>query len=657
MDKQSGAEVRPKMSARRWLAAGGVLAVVAGAITFVWTREHKNDAALANASTPLACTFTQDERRSYNLVLTASTKVDSKKLMPTTGGQAPAPIQEQRVGMHGKLHMRVLETNSKVSILAFSLDPSADAVTSGLSQAELEQLKQPVAVKADAQCRFTSFGFGRDVGPAAQNEMRGILQSAQVVLAADPLSGAWQHIEHDLVGRYGAKYVRDQRDPRSIRKVKFGYVEVFPPQTRGAVDYNAKPQKVTARVRNSDTRVQWAASGGWLDDLASTEQLQLMVGDHVFAFVSTELVLKRLPEATLKDGPTLASLSWVGQEQPPAARPEDALVEPPDVYKTMSIEQALAQALTFLRQNPPDHAQAGYVLAFLMRAQPGMIEKLMEAVRGGQLPDILHSAFFFALERTGTPAARGALVRALDDVRLQPENRMRAAAALADLENPDEATLAALDRIAAMGGKLADESHEQRFQNAATFAIGTLEHNMRLKKPKLAEQARSTIRDHLRKAGTDPVGITAALDAIHNSGHPEFLDDLNPYFKSDTLLVRKHAYEAMQRMPPDVTAPLFEGLLNNESEAQQRALLAVTYADQARAAQVPPPLSVWGPAATRLSDEDNSLVRASYVHLIGAAAGSSPDAVAALADQYRRESDPRMLKAIGRYVPADKLPK
>ncbi len=656
MKKEGGAEMRPK-SARKWLLAGGVLAVVAGATTFIWTREHKSDSAFVSASTPLACTFKQGERRSYNLVLTASTKVDSKKLMPITGGQAPAPIQEQRVGMHGKLHMQVLEANSKVSTLAFSLEPSPDAIASGLSKAELEQLKQPVAVKTDAQCRFTSFGFGRDVGPGAQNEMRGILQSAQVVLAADPMSGAWQHIEYDLVGRYGAKYVRDQQDPRSIRKVKFGYVEVFPPQTRGAADYTSKPQKVTARVRNSDTRVQWAESGGWLDDLASTEQLQFMMGDHVFAFVSTELVLKRLPDAAVIEGPTLASLTWIGHEQPPAAKPEDALAAPPDVYKTMTIEEALAQALMFLRENPPDHAQAGYVLAFLMRAQPGMIERLMESVRAGQMPEVLHSAFFFALERTGTPAARGALVAALDDVRLQPENRMRAAAALADLENPDEATLAALDRIAAVGGKLADENNEQRFQNAATFAIGTLEHNMRMKKPKLAEQARTNIRDHLRKAGTDAVGITAALDAIHNSGHPEFIDDLNPYFKSETLLVRKHAYEAMQRMPPDVTAPLFEGLLNGESEAQQRALLAVTYADQARAAQVPPPESVWGPAATRLSDESNSIVRASYVHLIGAAAESSPDAVAALADQYRRESDPRMLKAIGRYVPADKLPK
>jgi hypothetical protein len=653
MASEGGQHVGAKSGNKRWLIVGSAVALGAGALAFSWMGKQDTSSKGANSAAALACTFTQGSRHSYDLGLEALSKIDSKSLLPTQDGRTP-PIQDQRVGMVGKLHMQVLEASDKGATLAFSLEPQKDAITAELPQKELDALMAPVAVKVDPLCRFVSFGFGKEVGPAAQNQLRGILQSAQVVLAKDPKSKAWQHLEDDLAGRYGAKYVRVDDNPLAIRKTKFGYTEVFPPISKGTVDHNEAKQTYSARVRRSDTQVRWSEQNDWVEELVSVERVLFMSGDHLFADVSSTLALKRLPDAATKEAPVLANLSWVESKEPPAARP-DFLAEPPDEFKTMKLEDALAQVASLIHQK--DHGKAGHLLALLMRAQPALIDKLMAMVKSGELPAEMHSVYFFALEQTGTPEARKALIAALDDPNLQPENRMRAAVALPDIADPDESTLAALDRLAAYGGKLKDEANEQRLQNSATFALGTLENRMRNKKPELAKKARETILDHLRKAGDDPVEITAALDAIHNSGHPEFLDKLDPYFKSETELVRKHAYEALGRMPPDATAPLFESLLNGEADESQRALLAVTYADQARSARIAPPATVWGPAANRLPDERNPVVRASYVHLIGAAADSSPEAVAALADQYTKESDPRMLKAIGRYVPADKLPK
>jgi hypothetical protein len=183
------------------------------------------------------------------------------------------PIQEQRVGMQGKLHLSVLEASAKEATLSFWIDPDQNSITSGIAQDELAQLKKPVVVKADALCEFTSYGFAPDVGPDAQNQVRGIVQSAQIVLAKDPGARAWQHLEYDMSGRFGAKYSRVNDTPRSVRKSKYAYVEVFPPVTRGSANHQPTQHTFTARVRESDTLAHWSEDGNCIDNLASVERV------------------------------------------------------------------------------------------------------------------------------------------------------------------------------------------------------------------------------------------------------------------------------------------------------------------------------------------------------------------------------------------------
>lgn len=642
---------------KRWGAFVVLLGVTGAGIWYTTSQQESKRKVSKAVVAPLTCTFTTHTTRSFSLLLEANSKVDIGQMLPSARGGASS-VQPQRVGLQGKLHLRVVESAGDGATLAFWLELSKEALSTAQAKAEmLAELARPVLVKVDPLCEFSEFGFESDVGPGARNQLRGILQSAQMVLAKEPKNAAWQHLEYDMAGRFGARYTREAGRERGVRKTKFGYLEVFPPDATQSSEPTARSEKLSVQVRGSDTLAIWAEDGQWFDEFASVERLLFMTGNRLLADVSTKLVLKRLPETSTKDAPDLTSLAWVKGTEPPAARPEDALEAPPSQFKTMRIEQALAQAEALIRGASPDHPKAGYLLAYLMRAQPELIPELVGRVRSGSMLEDLHSAFFFGLEQTGTPEARAALVGALDDSTLQPANRMRAAAALPDIAHPDADTLAALNKLVNEGSRLKDVSDAQRLENAATFAIGTLERRQREKNPALATQARESIREHLREAKKDPIKITAALDAIHNSGHPSFIPDLQPHFASDKTMVRKHAYEALKRMPVESTAPLFESLLGKESDPQQRAVLAVSFADQAREARVAPPQSVWNPAASKLSDERNALVRASYVHLIGMAAESSEGAVTALAEQYHKESDPRMLQAIGRYVPGDKLRK
>jgi hypothetical protein len=56
-----------------------------------------------------------------------------------------------------------------------------------------------------------------------------------------------------------------------------------------------------------------------------------------------------------------------------------------------------------------------------------------------------------------------------------------------------------------------------------------------------------------------------------------------------------------------------------------------------------------------LAREPDPRVRGQLIDLIGPACASDPRAMQALAAQFKQETEPMLMKAIGRYVPANKL--
>ena len=628
---------------KKLLAGGGVLAVVGIAVWFSTAREPADD-TLAE----LECSFDAGTAQSYQVNLEVVSRINAGALLPTSGADQ-MQLEEQKTGMTGVLTMEVIEAGKEDTVLGFAFEPSGTSALAAAATAG--ELRRPFAAHIDATCRFGDIGFHPDVGPEVRNQLRGLLLSAQVVVPARA-AHSWKTLEYDLSGRYGSEYERTDTGPRTLRKTKYGYVDVFQGAASGAS--SAAADDVSIQVKGGDTVARLSGDNGWLESLASTERLLVSSGRVLVADVRVRMTIESRPEAAAPLEVALAALSWTSHDAP-AEHQERAPATPPDEYFTMTLDDALASAMAMLAEDPDAHARVGHMLATLLRAQPELAAELVARVRDGQVPDAMHSAVFFGLEQAGTPEAHAVLVGALSDPGLQPANRMRAAVALPDIAKPTAETLAALELLARVGGNLEDPSREQQLQNAASFAMGTLERNVRESQPELAKQARDSIRQHLT-ATEDPVEITAALDAIHNSAHPDFVDDLGPYFDSKNDLVRSHAYEAMKQMPPEATEDLFGGLLEHEESDRHRAVLAVTFFEQAASARRPPSPKVWNAAAGRFGKEQNPLVRASYIHLVGAAASSSSDAMGALVKQYGNEKDPRMLKAIGKYVPAHKLP-
>ena len=162
------------------------------------------------------------------------------------------------------------------------------------------------------------------------------------------------------------------------------------------------------------------------------------------------------------------------------------------------------------------------------------------------------------------------------------------------------------------------------------------------------------MRTSLRRARSADLKA-AALDSIGNSGNPEFIDDLQPLFHTDDKLVRAHAVQALEHMPPASSQGLFRGLMEQEKDPQVRANIATTFADQARRANAAAPSPVIQAAIMQLTSEPDPRVRALLIELIGPACASDPSALAALVEQFSRESEPLLLRLIGKWVPAGRL--
>jgi hypothetical protein len=290
-------------------------------------------------------------------------------------------------------------------------------------------------------------------------------------------------------------------------------------------------------------------------------------------------------------------------------------------------------------------------LASYLSVHPEAIPELVARMRGGTLPESLHSVLFLALEKTGTLAAESGLAAALDDKGLSTQDRMRAAVALQDIPRPSERTARTLiDRA----GRDRGDTEERQVADASLLALGALSQRVDLKQPEVSRLAHDALDTRLRTArGTEDLSV--ALDAIGNSGDERFADTLHPYSRDASPLVRAHAARAWRRMDADTVEPVLVGWLAEEQDARVRRSIADTLAEQVREGDHVASPAVLAAATARLGSEPDARTRAALISLLGSAANTDPSARLALVAQFHREKEPELQVLIGRYVRAEEL--
>jgi hypothetical protein len=634
-------------SRRRWVIAAVGLPAVVGATWLLTAGDRPLGEQLGfTPAVSLRCEPDADFSATYRLTMQTALKLNAAALIadPRLRGQTV----KSDAGYSARLKVRAMEQRADATVLAMQLDRIE--ATSGSVAAPRElmaELRQPFFALLGHDCRISQAGFAPDLSDEAINRQQALVHSLSVVVDGKPDQRTWTTTERDNVGEYAARYEREAGDDsRRFVKERTAYSKVHP-----QVGPRFK-EPLLVRILESKTPAEIDEQDAWLARLDTRDHLQVTRADaSLVADLKFSLKLEQdRDDGVPLDVELLADLRWRSDREPPLnavpRRPD-----PPDFMKTITLDAALEQYAELLRSGR-GFGHAADFLSLVLRAQPGLAYELMAMLERNAIAADIEGTVFLALERAGTPEAHNALIQGLSDDHAS-RNRARAAAALPDIPTPSQQTLTAL-ATTAREAQAETKDDTQLVRNSATYAMGALEQRTRDKNPELAKQTVNEIRGQLGQVNS-PSALTAALDAIGNSGNPDFIQDLKPHLDAKEPLIRAHAIEAMGHMDPQTNKDVFRELIDGEQDPRIRGSIARTYADQARRADsLPPPEVVRGALDVLVSEPDPG-VRGLLIELVGSSCASDPSAMQALAAQFKRENDPMLLKLIGRYVPADKL--
>ncbi len=586
----------------------------------------------------------------YRLQLHTEMKLNASALLTDAPTQKAGQLLPTDAGFSARLRFRAVEPRKGGMFVALALDEiEANAGTLDLPADVRRELTTPFYGVLAPECRFVELAFGRTVSDDVVNRIQGVVQSLSLAIDPDPRKRVWASREHDAVGQYAARYKRPDLTASQIVKVRQNYLRTHP-----TIGFSTK-ESLLVRVVDSRAPVTLDDDHGWLSQFESREHLQILrTSGSMVADLKSTLRLERTDEdaESIALARTDADLRWRKPSDPPLfVLPRKP--DPPLAMKTMPLEVALAEYTSIMRSGADGVVAKGAdYLALYLRARPAMAFELIRMLQRQAIPADLESTIYLGLELAGTPEAHDALIEGLSDDHVS-RNRSRAAAALPDISEPSIKTLQALTETA-RNAESESPDDTRLVRNSATFAIGTLEQRTRTSDPALAQQALATLRGTLSTASGDQQQV-AALAAIGNSGNPALLTDVMPLLKANERLVRAHAVQAMGHMEPAANQDIFKGLIAREPDAQIRGTIAVTYADQAKRANQTPPLPVVDGAIAQLAQEPDPRVRGLLIELIGPACAGHPGALQALAQQFRRETDPILLRLIGKWVPGNQL--
>ena len=613
---------------RTWIFAGtGLAAACVGALMIPAVRAPlARKLGVGHADAP-RCEPARGMRAAYQLHMQTQLQVNASALL--TGRHATGQASKQDVGLSARLRVSAVEPRPTGMLMALALDDlQSDSAAAELSKAERNQMMTPFYAVLDRDCSFSSFGFENGVEDDVVNRLQGLLQGLSLSVKHDENKREWVSREHDAVGQYAARYTQSADDAHAIEKRRQAYL-----RTHASAGFGIK-EPLVVHVLDSEAPISLDEDFAWLQKLESREHLQIArAKGGIVADLTQRLTLERstedAPEFSLVS--SWSELRWRKTSASPLAAPP-RLPEPPNSFKFLPLEAAMAEYTNIMGSGQSSAPlKAADFLALYLRAQPQMAAEIMKLLESQTVPPELESTLYLGLELAGTPEARAALIAGLSDAHAS-RNRARAAAALPDIKQPNEAVLHALSQTAQ--GAVGDNPDDTRLvRNAASYAIGTLEQRTREANPELAEQSRSQLRTTLSNA-RDPQQQAAALDAISNSGHASLLREVKPFMSSQESLVRAHAIEAMGHMEPQANKDLFASLIKNEPDARLRGAIAATYAEQARRAQQTSPREVLDAAVEQLGRESDPRVKGLLIELIGPACATYAYAQQSLGAQF-----------------------
>lgn len=498
-----------------------------------------------------------------------------------------------------------------------------------------ERLREPFALRIGRNCRFEGFAWPAGTTAAQAEAVTRLLQPFEVVLG-DGAAARWSASHDDGNGTYLADY--------SVAEGSWA----APAITREAHAYLQRAAGGSVSLVDLRGRFVLDGEGQWLRSLRGHTTHRVAAAPRGLT-VRLSLSLDRVAALAGPALPTLDEARAYHARRPAAPSDDDeahrARLERARAraagMESLSAEAALAQALAlFDGDQDPMHERAFQHLLGWLLARPEAAAELLARLRAGQVEDRLHALLFLALEQSDTPAARRALIAAVDDDGISPMNRQRASLALGAMHTPSVEAVAALRDASRAGGR-GDDAEMSR--GVALRSLGQLAGDA--VPAEVSGEARAVIREALQSR--DAVLRRGGLDAAGNARSESFLPELSTALDDADARTRAAAAHGLRGVPRETAQPLLAARLAREEDRDVRAELATTLTENARGAFDDATVRA---AASALPRSPEAPVRAQVIRLLGAAAPTHALAREALAAWVPRETQPELLQLIGQYL-------
>lgn len=557
-----------------------------------------------------------------------------------------APTEELKLALSGRWDVTVVQAAAGAVLAEVQLDELKLDLGGDTTQlARLQKgLVVPFFLDMDPSGRLRGLRLRRDTEPMVRGFLKAVAASLQYT-GGPGQSGqsgqSWLSAEIDATGEYQARYqlsVDGTRcDKGRVRYTRIAAVQgLLPIESAGAVSGELRAAFTLARTDDESARIQ---------ALTATDTLAVEAGPGMPRVSSESRVSLRLLGGAQQTDEIVGQ--WLSMANGPEYEPAPLGKSEEDPDSDRRSDEQLVRGARFedllaqLRRLPTgadgqERANLLVRLSALMRLEPAAARRAQLAIaQGTEVPTA--RTLLGALGGAGSAAAQEALVQVGESAALSPELRMNAVAALGLSDQPEEASAAALQRLAS------DPNADVR--STALLALGnTALAQRRSGQTGEAAAAVDELLSRLTAAQTEDEQLLY-LQALGNTGDPRALPALQAALRVPSVEVRKAAAQALRFMPSDSggTSPdqlLTEALRDPAVPVRLGALFAVSFR----------PLLVFLPALQQLVLHDGDEgVRSETVNLLGRALGSAgaqlvPGILHTLKQAAERDPAPRVRK-------------
>jgi hypothetical protein len=514
---------------------------------------------------------------------------------------------------------------------------AAESGRSGSTKMATHREASPILLQVKPDCTFGKIGAPKDTHPALMRDWQSLLTLVEFKWPRGS-GDSWNSVQTDTTGEYAAEYQR--QSTRTLERTRTHFVSTIPP--RPGIQAKASILASTGSASREN-------DGGWFTELEVHEHVQVdIIGAGKFADVKTTVSLQSIPLPTHDFWDEVVDqklVSWTETHDLTntnesnlrfSGDPIDPALVALDLDKLVGVFGGLLAE---------DRVGAFRILVHWLRHDPTRAQALLKSIRMGEIPKDLHDEMFHALGLAGGPEARTVLLEAATSKDLSTANHLQALAALKDMPKVSGDTVTFLD--SQWQGRSNPPSLEER---AALLTAGSL-----LDRPDTPKGLREELEQTLNAALADASNsaeISAVLGAIGNTHDPEYANQVLPLLNSDNDQTKIAALETLTRIG---SAPAPDEALEALTELPTKR--GQDYASDAlkqRAEDATDEDIQW---AIFLLNEPETIPfrRGAIIQFLGALS-NRPLARQGLIDWFPFETEPELLRLIGRYIPAEDLP-